>query len=125
MPPVEAEDELVEVSAEMIGLNGTLVGAEEPTFGERCYAVHARQHQRCVRTGHDVMLVGVDPFRRHLVSRPTVGDHGRTLDDVVNEEGPRTRQVSEPSDSAPTPAAHCVQRLLQPRTSCAPDSGLR
>jgi hypothetical protein len=50
MPPVEAEDELVEILAEIVGLNGTLVGAEDPTFGERCETVHARQHQRCMRT---------------------------------------------------------------------------
>ena len=43
MPSVEAKDELVQVSIELIGFDGSVMSAKDPAFDQRRNAMDARQ----------------------------------------------------------------------------------
>ena len=56
-PAVEAEDVLVEIGREMLGADRTMVGAQQPAFGEPEDQVDGRQAERGVAPGR-ARLIG-------------------------------------------------------------------
>ena len=75
MPAIETEAELVEVTLNMIALDRTLVGREQPAVEQAGDAIDAGEHFMGKPTGCDVALVAVGTRKGALVGLPAVNHH--------------------------------------------------
>ena len=73
-PPVEPEDELVEIKSQVVPVGAALVGAEHPALEERRHSMCARQHDGRLGSWGRLCIQGVlgrrtfDLFRRCLAA---------------------------------------------------------
>ena len=86
--PVEAKDELVEVGLEVVGGNGSLVGAQQPPFEETGDAVNSGQRHMGRLPGADndmgLMLIAV-PNRGRVRGQPISNNDGSRFYTVEEE----------------------------------------
>src|SRR5208282_2251535 len=83
---VEAERELVEVRSQMISLDRSLVRSEKPPLGQRRHTMHAGHQLGRLVAGDDETFVRIETLGGRPIGLPPVGEDGRTLHDVVDEE---------------------------------------